>query len=96
MGAPDSEGRGERVELQGPAGVLLRSSSVQTFALALHELATNATKYGALVQDKGRLSLRWRVRSKEGRRYLHIEWIESGVDMPCPDSAPQGTATAGN
>lgn len=91
MGALESNGRGERVKLQGPAGVLLRSSSVQTFALALHELATNATKYGALVQDKGRLSVRWRVRSKEGRRYLHIDWIESGVDMPCPDSAPQGT-----
>ena len=91
MGAIDSTGQGERVVLQGPSGVLLRSSSVQTFALALHELATNASKYGALAQENGRLSVRWRVQSREGRRYLHIEWIESCVDMPCPESAPRGT-----
>lgn len=91
MGALDSAGQGERVKLQGPPGVLLRSGSVQTLALALHELATNATKYGALAQETGQLSVRWRVRSKEGRRYLHIEWVESCVDMPCPESAPQGT-----
>ena len=32
----------------GPSGILLRSSTVQTIAMALHELATNAVKYGAL------------------------------------------------
>jgi PAS domain S-box-containing protein len=91
MGALDSSGHGERVTLQGPSGVLLRSSSVQTLALALHELATNATKYGALAQEKGRLSIRWQARLVEGRRYLDIEWVESCVDMPCPERAPQGT-----
>lgn len=73
-----------RVILDGPAGVRLRSGSVQILALALHELATNASKYGALVQPGGRLSVRWRVEpaDTEYRRRLLLEWHESGVEMP--------------
>lgn len=90
MGAIDAQGRGERVVLEGPRGVRLRSSTVQTFALALHELATNANKYGALAQPGGHLLVRWRLhRTDEGMR-LRIEWRESGVDMPAPGAAPQG------
>lgn len=91
MGALDANGQAARVQLEGPSGVLLRSSSLQTFALALHELATNATKYGALAQEQGRLSIRWHVRTRHGRRHLHIEWTERGVLMPCAGEAPQGT-----
>lgn len=91
MGALDETGRSERVHLSGPSGVLLRSGTVQTFALALHELATNASKYGALAQEQGRLSVRWRAMRRNGQPALHIEWIESCVDMPLAASTPKGS-----
>ena len=93
MGALDDAGNSERVELSGPSGVYLRSGTVQTFALALHELATNALKYGALAQEQqqGRLSLRWRAMRRDGHPSLHIEWTESCVDMTRAAAAPQGS-----
>jgi PAS domain S-box-containing protein len=81
-----------RVLLEGPADVPLESALVQTFALALHELATNAVKYGALAAPDGRLTVRWRiVRSDTSGARLHVDWRETGVsDMPVPDAAPRG------
>lgn len=90
MGAVDANGHGERVELRGPAGVRLRSGSLQTFALALHELATNASKYGALVQPQGRLAVHWRLVDEDGAPWLHIDWRESGIDMARATDAPTG------
>lgn len=80
-----------RVTLEGPKGVALRSSTVQTLALAIHELTTNAIKYGALAQSEGGLRIAWRVgRSAEDPRpWLHVDWQESGVRMP-----PGGGASA--
>ena len=66
---------GDRVKLQGPR-VPLRNSTVQTLALALHELATNARKYGALSKAGGRLDLRWREENAEDGARLVIEWVE--------------------
>lgn len=88
VGALDVPGR---VSLDGPADVPLRSSGVQTFAMALHELATNAVKYGALSQPGTHLDVRWRVQSNDaGAPWLHVDWRESGVRMPdC--TRPQGT-----
>jgi PAS domain S-box-containing protein len=54
----------ERIELVGPA-VYLNSELAMTFSLAIHELSTNAAKYGSLSDPNGRLTVRWRV---EGRR----------------------------
>jgi PAS domain S-box-containing protein len=89
-GALDS--RAEQITLDGPDDVRLRSSTVQTLALAMHELATNAAKYGALKQPQATLSVRWRMAPMVGddRPWLHVDWRESGVCMPPPDSAPQG------
>lgn len=92
MGAIDAQGQGDRVTLDGPAGVRLRSSTVQTFALALHELATNANKYGALAQAGGQLRVRWRLLGTAKGTRLHIEWSETGVHMPAPGEAAQGSA----
>lgn len=80
----------ERVTLSGPEGVRLRSSMVQTLAMALHELATNAVKYGALGQPKARLAVDWRVEtsSENCEPWLRIDWRESGVEMP--DTALRG------
>lgn len=82
----------ERVILDGPKGVLLRSSSVQTLAMALHELATNALKYGALAQRDAKLSVTWRLQVDDiqNRPWLHIDWRESGVKMPPSGSKPVG------
>ncbi|PVX27923.1 hypothetical protein DD559_19310 [Sphingomonas pokkalii] len=83
---------GERIRLEGPRGIRLRSSTVQTLALALHELATNAVKYGALGQADGRLAVTWHLveDAASGRPWLHIEWREAGVEMPSPAVNPRG------
>ena len=49
-------------------------------SLALHELATNATKYGALSCPEGRVSVQWGV--QEGM--LHLDWEESGGPPVAP------------
>ncbi|WAJ29484.1 sensor histidine kinase [Antarcticirhabdus aurantiaca] len=71
--------RGEdRVEVDGPY-VPLRRGAVEALALVVHELATNARKYGALADGDGRLSVRWSVADPDGReRLLRIEWTEGG------------------
>jgi two-component sensor histidine kinase len=83
----------ESINLDGPRGVPLRSGTVQTFALALHELMTNAVKYGALKQPAGRLAIRWRleISGEGGKPWLHLDWKESGVEIRSLASAPQGT-----
>lgn len=86
-------GRSEQLTLDGPSGISLRSSSVQTFALALHELATNAVKYGALAQPSGHLTVTWRYEPPKpgGEPLLHVDWRESGVVMPPDGATPSGT-----
>ncbi|GJD98033.1 sensor histidine kinase [Methylobacterium iners] len=78
LGAKDAEGR---IVLSGP-DVSLRNTMVQTLALALHELATNARKYGALATNRGSLRVSWTVRDNTHRdeRRLWLEWMEEGLD----------------
>src|SRR4051794_27161905 len=64
-----------KVRVEGPP-VALPAGSAQTLALALHELATNAVKYGALKRPAGRLVVAWAVEGA-GRRVL-IEWRGGG------------------
>jgi PAS domain S-box-containing protein len=87
------DGHSDAVTLDGPMGVRLRSSTVHTLAMAIHELATNAMKYGALGQGGGRLAIRWRLEAEgpDGKPWLHIDWRESGVRMPSEESWPTGT-----
>jgi two-component sensor histidine kinase len=86
MGAPE-----DAVTLDGPLGVRLRSSTVQMLAMAIHELATNALKYGALGQAGAHLVVRWRMAppAPGSRPWLQIDWRESGVRMPVTDPARQ-------
>jgi len=74
-----------RCGVDGPP-VALPAGSAQTLALALHELATNAVKYGAFKQPEGRLAVTWAIEG-EGHRVL-IEWRESGVAM-AEDALPR-------
>jgi PAS domain S-box-containing protein len=63
----------QRVITEGPAVVLLPATA-QAVALALHELATNAAKYGALSTETGTLTVRWQT----GDDALMLDWIETG------------------
>lgn len=71
--APYRNGDAERIKTAGPE-IHLLPSAAQTLALALHELATNAAKYGALSSVAGRLQLNWWL--KDGA--LNIGWNENG------------------
>jgi two-component sensor histidine kinase len=62
----------DRVTIEGPR-VALNEKAAETLALALHELATNAVKYGALASQRGRLRVGWAVLN----RSVIIEWKES-------------------
>ncbi len=62
----------QRVELQGPR-LMLPPTAAQSLAMALHELATNAVKHGALSVQDGRLAARWQLQVP-GR--LRLEWVE--------------------
>jgi two-component sensor histidine kinase len=66
-----------RVHLEGPDLRLTPSSSV-TFSLVLHELAVNATKYGALSGDRGRVDITWTVVAEGTAELLTLVWRESG------------------
>ena len=85
------DGQGEQVALRGPKGIRLRSATVQTFALAIHELATNALKYGALTRPEGRLEVKWSLLPAGGNgrgsseQRLRVDWRETGVPVAVPD-----------
>jgi two-component sensor histidine kinase len=63
---------GDRVSVHGPAAAI-KPAVAQNFALAIHELATNAAKYGALSASDGKLDVSWTL----GREHLVLEWAES-------------------
>jgi PAS domain S-box-containing protein len=62
-----------RIAAEGPP-VLLRSATAQAIALALHELATNAAKYGALSRESGKVAVSWTLQAE----WLELRWSESG------------------
>ena len=77
----------ERVSARGPV-VLLPPATAQTIALAVHELATNAAKYGALSTDTGRVDLTWQTKSGK----LQLVWAESGgPEITPPDRRGYGS-----
>jgi len=81
LAAHDDGQREGKTRLEG-ASIRLPATSAQAVGLALHELTTNAVKYGALAQPTGRLEVLWREQIEEGRRRVVVEWAESGVAMP--------------
>jgi PAS domain S-box-containing protein len=66
------------ITLDGPQ-VMLTATATQTLAMVLHELTTNAAKYGALSVPSGRVSVRWAtVPRPDGATDLALDWRESG------------------
>ncbi len=68
----------DQVRLAGPV-VVLQAKAAETLGLALHELATNAVKYGALSSAVGALEVRWGIEpdTTEGLGRLTLDWIET-------------------
>ena len=66
-----------RLEIRGPE-VSLSADAGQAIGLALHELATNAVKYGALSSPEGLLSVSWSVDPPPGATGLKLDWHERG------------------
>jgi two-component sensor histidine kinase len=63
----------ERIGISGP-DVAVGAKAVTSLALALHETATNAAKYGALSVPSGAIRIKWEARDDD----LHFEWEETG------------------
>ena len=78
-----------RVRIEGPA-VMLEPSTAQTTAIFLHELATNAAKYGSLSAADGHVEISWSI-TADGR--LRLRWIESGGPPVITPPAHRGFGT---
>jgi two-component sensor histidine kinase len=81
-----------RVRIAGPT-VTLSGQAAQNFALALHELATNAAKYGALSNPDGRVHVAWSVVKGDGTDFLRFRWEEHG-GPPVAQPARRGFGSA--
>ena len=66
-----------RVKIEGDDPTLAREMAI-AMELVFHELVTNATKYGALSNDAGTVTLRCESTAHADGAYTRIEWIESG------------------
>ncbi len=69
---------GDRVEVAGGPAVTIEQSRITPITMILHELATNALKYGALSNEGGRLHIGWERRTVAGKDHLLLDWREQG------------------
>src|SRR5262249_33220647 len=72
---------------------ILSAKDVQNFSLALHELATNAIKHGALSSVAGQVSIAWTVARNGGDAVLKFRWQERG-GPPVSPPIQRGFGTA--
>ncbi len=71
-------------QIEGPE-VELSPKAAEVLSLAVHELATNSTKYGVLSESSGTIRIRWTVDDRDGRSWLRWTWhepIDSKIDRP--------------
>jgi PAS domain S-box-containing protein len=81
---PFADGDADRIEITGPP-IVVSPEAAQTIGLALHELATNASKYGALSGPAGKLAVQWTLEPANGAPRFRMTWRERGgppVDPP--------------
>jgi two-component sensor histidine kinase len=77
---PYRDGREERVRINGPT-VMLEPNTAQAIAISLHELATNAAKYGSLSVAEGDVEITW---SRTARGQVSLRWTETGGPQIAP------------
>jgi two-component system, chemotaxis family, CheB/CheR fusion protein len=73
---PFQEQRRDRMTVDGPTDLFLDSTNSVMVAMVVHELATNAIKYGALSNGSGRVSVAWKQHSQPN--FVTLIWQESG------------------
>ena len=78
-------GQGGRLRIDGPP-VIVGANTVTSLALVLHELATNAAKYGCLSQPEGRLAISWTVQAGD----VALAWVEAGGPPIAEEPVLQG------
>jgi PAS domain S-box-containing protein len=66
----------DRIKIRG-TNVILGPQAAMSFGLVLHELMTNAVKYGALSNDAGHVDIEWSAELEGGENLLHFSWIEA-------------------
>ena len=86
--SPYRRGGGPPAQIEGPS-LLLKPELAQAMAMALHELSTNAAKYGALSTSAGRVKVEW---SWQPGQKLHLRWSETGGPRVVPPTK-QGFGT---
>ena len=75
--------------LLGPE-VALSPKAAEVLTLAVHELATNALKYGALSVPNGKITVQWATFEKRGAPWLNFDWTEEGAPArPQPNDQPR-------
>ena len=81
----------DNAEIRGPE-IILRPQAGQAMAIVLHELATNAAKYGALSTENGHVSIRWYCPLNGSHRPVVLEWQETGgPPVVAPRKSSYGT-----
>ncbi|HET9717722.1 MAG TPA: HWE histidine kinase domain-containing protein [Pseudolabrys sp.] len=87
--APFHTSGDDRIRCSGPQ-VLLGADAVVPLSMALHELATNAVKYGALAVSGGFIDLRWQIRDDQ---WVELDWKErGGAEVKDPSARGFGTS----
>ncbi len=81
-----------QVDVAGP-GVTLSAKAAEILTLAVHELATNAVKYGALSEPKGSVLVRWEVEAIGAEPWLTLRWTEAGVRVAAKAPRREGFGT---
>jgi PAS domain S-box-containing protein len=78
----------EQFSTEGP-DVQLSPKAAETMTLAVHELTTNALKYGALSVPDGKVTVRWEIVYKQDRQWLSFDWSEAGAPEPPASDKPR-------
>lgn len=87
---------GARIDLEGPR-VLISAEAAQTIGMVVHELATNAGKYGALSNSDGRVEIDWSLDCPDaGEETFTMRWRETGgPPVAAPDKTGFGSEVIG-
>ncbi len=83
--APFQESERSRVSMRGE-NLMLEPRTCLALSMALHELVTNASKYGALSVPEGHVALEWQVHHTDRAKHVHFTWTESGGPAVVPPS----------
>jgi two-component sensor histidine kinase len=80
------------LSIAGPP-IELAPKAAEVVTLAVHELATNAAKYGALRHEAGRLSVSWRIDEEQEPAWLQLRWRETGIAIQADGERRSGFGT---